>query len=75
MVSRLLVKRERLEPFEGERLPLIEYKFEGYAMKAGTPFYKLNVRSRAKRAGDMAEFHSDVLVGIDSTKVQLLEPT
>jgi len=73
LVARLLVRRERLEPFEGERLPLIEYKFEGYLMKSGTPFYKLNVRSKAKKSGDMVEFHSDVIVGIESTRVQLLE--
>lgn len=73
MIARLLVKRDRLAPFEGERLPLIEYKFEGYAMKSGTPFYKLDVRSRANRAGDMSEFHSAVLVGIESTRVQLVE--
>ena len=73
MIARLLVRHERLEPFEGERLPLIEYKFDGYVMKIGTPFYKLSVRSKAKKSGDMVEFHSDVIVGIDSTRVQLLE--
>jgi hypothetical protein len=74
LIARLLVDNERLQPFADERLPLIEYTFGGYAMSDGTPFYKLTIRSRDQRGGDTVEFHSDVLVGIESTKVQLLEP-
>jgi len=74
LIARLLVDHERLQPFAGERTPLVEYTFGGYAMRDGTPFYKLTIGSRNERGGDTVEFHSHVLVGIESTQVELVEP-
>ena len=74
-IGDILAKKERLDPPRDGALPLAEYKFEGYTMRKGVPFYKLQVRSK-KRDGngrDMREFRSTILVIIEGNGVVLAD--
>ena len=44
-----LARHRRLDPLHGARLPLVQYKFEGYTMRDSVPMYKFTVRSKVTR--------------------------
>lgn len=72
-VAELLSQADRLDYNPGHRLPLIEYAFDGYAMRRGTPYYAFTVRSKKSRVHDQQEFHTKTLVGIEHPLVRLLD--
>lgn len=72
-VAEALAHAGKLEYSPGNKMPLIEYAFDGYAMKRGTPFYAFTVRSRANRPDGTQEYRTKTLVGIEAAIVRLLE--
>jgi hypothetical protein len=73
-IAESLAHKKRLEWSGTGKLPLVEYLFTGYAMQRGTPFYKLQVRSKiSSMALGAQEFRSSVLVAIEGESVKLLD--
>jgi hypothetical protein len=64
---------ERLTYAPGHRLPLIEYVFDGYSMRAGVPYYRFTVRSRVTVEHRTRECKSSVLVAIETDAVRVLD--
>jgi hypothetical protein len=73
-VAKRLAEKGRLDPIEGNRLPLVEYKFEGYKMRMGIPYYKLTVRSKkTEKDRSHTEYRTSVLARIESEGVVVLD--
>lgn len=73
-VAKRLAEKGRLDPIEGNRLPLVEYKFEGYKMRMGIPYYKLTVRSKkTEKDRSFTEYRTSVLARIESEGVVVLD--
>jgi len=70
-----LVTRERVDPFQAGKLPLIEYSFVKYTMRQGVPYIMLKVRSRAsdKIKSSIEEFFTQILVGCDDGHLKILD--
>lgn len=73
-IAKSLAQKGRLDPIEGNRLPLVEYKFEGYKMRSGIPYYKLAVRSKkTEKDRSHTEYRTSVLARIESPGVVVLD--
>lgn len=72
-IATALVKKARLDPTDESRLPLVEYKFEGYTMRKNVPFYKLTVRSKKSDHRTIEEFRTQVLVLVEGDGVLVLD--
>jgi hypothetical protein len=73
-ISKKLAEKGRLDPVSGSRLPLVEYKFDGYKMRMGIPYYKLTVRSKkTERDHSQTEYRTSVLARIESEGVVVLD--
>jgi hypothetical protein len=73
-IAESLAHKKRLDYSGTGRLPLVEYRFTGYQMQRGTPFYRLQVRSKITSATlGTQEFYSTVLVAIEGEAVKLLD--
>lgn len=72
-IATALVKKARLDPTDDTRLPLVEYKFEGYTMRKNVPFYKLTVRSKKSDSRTLEEFRTTVLVLVEGDGVLVLD--
>ena len=72
-VAEELAAADRLTYQPGARLPLIEYAFDGYAMRSGVACYRFTVRSRVNRPDGPQEHRTPVLVAIEGDIVKLLD--
>lgn len=73
-IAKRLAEKGRLDPIEGNRLPLVEYKFEGYKMRMGIPYYRLTVRSKkTEKDRSHTEYRTSVLARIESEGVVVLD--
>ena len=72
-VAEELAAAGRLTYQPGSRLPLIEYAFDGYAMRHGVACYRFTVRSRVTKSDGPQEHRTAVLVAIEGDVVKLLE--
>lgn len=73
-ISKRLAEKGRLDPVDGGRLPLIEYKFEGYKMRKGIAYYKLTVRSKKTESDrSFTEYRTSVLARIEQEGVVVLD--
>jgi hypothetical protein len=73
VVKRLAEKGRVDAPGDG-RLPLVEYKFDGYKMRMGIPYYKLSVRSKkTEKDHSFTEYRTSVLARIESEGVVVLD--
>jgi hypothetical protein len=73
-IAKRLAEKGRLDPLHGERLPLVEYKFEGFKMRLGVPYYKLTVRSKKTETDrSFTEYRTNVLARIESEGVVVLD--
>lgn len=72
-VAEQLAAAGKLTYQPGARLPLIEYAFEGYAMRGGVACYRFTVRSRIMRPDGPQEHRTAVLVAIEGDAVKLLD--
>jgi len=70
-ISDALIKRERLDRPQADILPLTEYKFDGYTMRKGVPYYRLTVRSKRRNLSGrhLEEFRTSILVLIEGNGV------
>ena len=65
-----LASHGRLDPVDNGRLPLVQYKFDGYTMRDSVPLYKFTVRSKVtKDRHQSIEHRTRVLVKIDGEGV------
>jgi hypothetical protein len=72
-IAKRLAEKGRLDAV-GERLPLVEYKFEGFKMRMGVPYYKLTVRSKKTETDrSFTEYRTGVLARIESEGVVVLD--
>jgi hypothetical protein len=73
-IAKRLAEKGRLDPVEGGRLPLIEYKFEGYKMRKGIGYYKLTIRSKKTESDrSFTEYRTSVLARIEQEGVVVLD--
>lgn len=73
-VAQRLVAKGRLDALVPGRLPLIEYKFEGYKMRGGVPYYRLIIRSRkTEKDHSMTEYRTNVLSRVEAEGVLVLD--
>ena len=74
-ITAALVNKQRLDAPQADCLPLTEYKFEGYTMRKGVPFYRLTVRSKRRASGgaSLSEFRTTILVPVEGTGVILAD--
>ena len=73
-IGQALVEKERLDPFQDNKLPLIEYNFERYTMRGGIPYMLFKIRSRySDRIHSRIEEHfTEILVGCEDGKLTVL---
>jgi hypothetical protein len=73
-IAKKLAEKGRLDAIAGGRLPLVEYKFEGFKMRMGIPYYKMTVRSKkTERDQSATEYRTSVLARIESEGVVVLD--
>jgi len=73
-IVKRLAEKGRLDAPAGGRLPLVEYKFEGYKMRMGIGYYKLTVRSKkTEKDRSFTEYRTSVLARIESEGIVVLD--
>jgi len=70
-----LVSKERVDPFQAGKLPLIEYNFVKYTMRQGVPYIMLKVRSRStdRIKQSIEDYYTQILVGCDDGHLKILD--
>jgi len=70
-----LLRKGRIDPYEGNNLPLVEYNFIRYTMRHSTPYVWLAVRSRTTDPilHTSRDLTSNVLVGCYDGHVKFLD--
>jgi hypothetical protein len=74
-IAKELLARGRVDPYPAGQLPLIEYVFVRYTMRAGTPYVWLRVRSRCTDAKLRTTIDriTNVLVACNDGHLKILE--
>ena len=74
-IAEALVERERLDPPGAGRAPRIEYVFERYTMRLGTPYmaFRLHTRHSDLYKRTIEEHDTRILVGCEDGRLKVLD--
>jgi len=74
-IANELQSKERIDPFQDGKLPLIEYNFVKYTMRQGAPYVWLRVRSRCvdRTLQTTVDHMTNVLVSCDDGHTKLID--
>ncbi|TAM61450.1 PilZ domain-containing protein [bacterium] len=67
-VVEALVRAGRLDQPRASGVALVQYRFDGYTMRAGVPYLRLTVRSRRTILSTVSDFSTALLVPIEDRR-------